>query len=101
MSTRVNGPESPIIRSRDELVAYLEAGCKPAAEWRIGTEHEKFVFRTADHSPVAYEGDRGIRVLLESLRDRFGWDAVGYASVALELDRSVPDAFRELAERGL
>ena len=76
MSTRVSGPESPIIRSRDELVAYLEAGCKPAAEWRIGTEHEKFVFHTADHAPVAYEGDRGIRVLLELLRDRFAWDEV-------------------------
>jgi glutamate--cysteine ligase len=76
MSTRVSGPESPIISSRDELVAYLEAGCKPVRDWRIGTEHEKFVFRTADHSPVPYEGDRGIRVLLELLRDRFGWDEV-------------------------
>jgi glutamate--cysteine ligase len=76
MSTRVSGPESPVIRSRDELVAYLEEGCKPANEWRIGTEHEKFVFRTKDHAPVPYEGDRGIGVLLESLRDRFGWDEV-------------------------
>jgi glutamate--cysteine ligase len=76
MSTRVSGPESPVIRSRDELVAYLEEGCKPASEWRIGTEHEKFVFRIADHAPVPYEGDRGIRVLLQSLRDRFGWDEV-------------------------
>ena len=46
MSTRVSGPESPIIASRDELVAYLEAGSKPKSEWRIGTEHEKFVFYT-------------------------------------------------------
>jgi glutamate--cysteine ligase len=76
MSTRVSGPESPIISARDELVAYLEAGCKPAREWRIGTEHEKFVFHAADYSPVAYDGDRGIRVLLESIRDRFGWDEV-------------------------
>lgn len=76
MSTRVSGPESPVIRSRDELVAYLEGGCKPASEWRIGTEHEKFVFRIADHAPVPYEGDRGIRVLLQSMRDRFGWDEV-------------------------
>jgi glutamate--cysteine ligase len=76
MSTRVSGPESPIISSRDELVAYLEAGCKPHSEWRIGTEHEKFVFRTNDYAPVPYEGDRGIRALLESLRDRFGWDEV-------------------------
>jgi glutamate--cysteine ligase len=25
---------------------------------------------------VPYEGDRGIRVLLQSMRDRFGWDEV-------------------------
>ena len=35
------------------------------------------------------------------IRDRFGWEAVGYASVALEMARSVPDAFRELAEKEL
>jgi DNA polymerase-4 len=38
---------------------------------------------------------------VDSIRDRFGWEAVGYASVALGLSRSVPDAFRELAERKL
>jgi DNA polymerase-4 len=38
---------------------------------------------------------------IDKIRDRFGWEAVGYASVALDLKRSVPDAFRELAEREL
>ncbi len=38
--------------------------------------------------------DRAIDVI----RDRFGWESVGYASVALDARRSVPDAFRELAE---
>jgi hypothetical protein len=37
MSTKVDGPVSPIISSRDELVAYLEAGSKPESDWRIGT----------------------------------------------------------------
>lgn len=76
MSTRVDGPQSPIIESRDELVAYLEAGSKPKSDWRIGTEHEKFGFYTSGHGPVPYEGERGISVLLETLKDRFGWDAV-------------------------
>ena len=44
MSTRVDGPQSPVIESRDELVADLEAGSKPPSAWRIGTEHEKFGF---------------------------------------------------------
>jgi DNA polymerase-4 len=36
---------------------------------------------------------------VDAIRDRFGWESVGYASVALDARRSVPDAFRELAER--
>ena len=38
---------------------------------------------------------------VDTIRDRFGWDAVGYGSVALGISRSVPDAFRKLAERDL
>lgn len=38
---------------------------------------------------------------VDAIRDRFGWDAVGYASVTLGVHRSVPDAFRELAEKEL
>ena len=37
----------------------------------------------------------------DSIRDRFGWDAIGYASVALGISRSVPDEFRKLAEKDL
>jgi len=61
-----------------ELVAYLEAGCKPAADWRIGTEHEKFAFTLGDHRPLAYEranGTAGIRDVLEGLT-RFDWQPV-------------------------
>jgi len=73
MSTREDGPASPPIESRDELVAYLEAGCKPPADWRIGTEHEKFGFRTDDLKPLTYEGPRGVRAVLNEMVDRFGW----------------------------
>ena len=38
---------------------------------------------------------------VDAIRDRFGVEAVGYGSVALEASRSVPDAFRELAEKDL
>ena len=76
MSTKVDGPISPIITSRDELVAYIEAGSKPESEWRIGTEHEKFGFYKHDLAPVPYAGDRGIAALLTALKDRFGWDAI-------------------------
>ncbi|HTJ64419.1 MAG TPA: glutamate--cysteine ligase [Alphaproteobacteria bacterium] len=83
-----------IVSDRRQLVAYLESGCKPAAEWRVGTEHEKFLFRKRGHGPVAYEGDDGVRALLEGLK-RFGWGGVyegetligltqGMANISLE-----------------
>jgi DNA polymerase IV len=43
------------------------------------------------------DGDHAV----DAIRDRFGWEAVSYGSVALGLSRSVPDAFRELAENDL
>jgi glutamate--cysteine ligase len=72
MSTRVGGAETPIIASRDELVAELEAGAKRESEWRIGTEHEKFCFYKKDYSPVPYRGERGIAALLTGLQQRCG-----------------------------
>lgn len=64
------------IESRDELVAWFEAGCKPADQFRIGTEHEKFGFYEHDRAPVPYEGLRGIRAILEGLASRTGWEPI-------------------------
>jgi glutamate--cysteine ligase len=61
------------ITDRRELVAYLEAGCKPRTEWRIGTEHEKFGYTHDDLRPLPYDGERGIRALLEGLAAQFDW----------------------------
>ncbi len=61
------------ITSKDQLVNYLAAAAKPPADWRIGTEHEKFAFRQDDLRPLPYEGDVSIRSFLERLHDRFGW----------------------------
>ena len=63
------------IQSRDDLVAYLASGCKPRDKWRIGTEHEKFVYDLKHHLPLPYEGKPGIRVLLEGMQ-RFGWQPI-------------------------
>lgn len=66
--------EEPITR-RDQLVEFLASGSKPAAEWRIGTEHEKFGFSLDDLRPLPYDGPRGIRAMLEGLA-KFGWERV-------------------------
>jgi glutamate--cysteine ligase len=68
--------DSEIVESRDALVAWLEAGCKPAGPFRVGTEHEKIPFYRLDHSPVPYAGERGIRALLEGMRAHLGWEGI-------------------------
>ncbi len=63
------------IQSRADLVGHIAAGAKPRSDWRIGTEHEKFVYALKDHKPLPYEGRPGIRVLLEGMK-RFGWQPI-------------------------
>jgi DNA polymerase-4 len=38
---------------------------------------------------------------VDAIRDRFGWNAIGYGSTLLKITRSVPDEFRQLAEKEL
>jgi len=64
------------IEDPKQLAAYLEAGCKPKADWRIGTEHEKFGYCRDSLKPLPYDGPRSIRAMLEGLRDGFGWAPV-------------------------
>ena len=71
--------DSTHISSRDELVGWIEAGCKAPGQFRMGAEHEKIPFYTADHSPVPYDGRSGgdgIRALLEGLQAKLGWEPI-------------------------
>jgi glutamate--cysteine ligase len=63
------------ITDRDQLVQNIASGEKPKAQWRIGTEHEKFGFRLDDLRPPTFDGERGIEALLTGLT-RFGWEPV-------------------------
>lgn len=63
------------ITDRRQLIAYLEAGCKPPESWRIGTEHEKFAFDLTNLRRLPYEGPSGIGALLDGMT-RFGWEPV-------------------------
>ena len=64
-----------LIESRDDLLSVFAGGEKPPERWRIGTEHEKFVYRSADHRAPSYDEPGGIRDLLNGLT-RFGWEPV-------------------------
>jgi glutamate--cysteine ligase len=64
------------IETRDELVAWFAAGCKPKEKFRVGTEHEKFAFALDGHRPVPYAGPRGIRALLDGMQHLLGWEPI-------------------------
>lgn len=76
MSTRTDsGGEDPVIESRDQLVALFARGEKSSEHWKIGTEHEKFVYSAADHHAPSYEEKGGIHALLIGLT-RYGWQPI-------------------------
>ena len=87
MSTREDGAPAPKVETRDDLVRWIAAGEKPKERWRIGTEHEKFVFQTGSLHPVPYSGPQGIRALMEQLIARYGWIAIKEGDNIIALKR--------------
>lgn len=76
------------IEHHAQLAEYLEAGCKPRDDWRIGTEHEKFGYCKDTLQPLPYAGERSILAILEGLRDGHGWAPIleGDNLIGLEKD---------------
>src|ERR1700674_570992 len=64
------------IERRHKLFDWIAQGVKPKSQFRIGTEHEKFAFTLEGHRPVPYEGNRGIRALLEGMQLLLGWGPI-------------------------
>ncbi|WBH16090.1 glutamate--cysteine ligase [Sphingomonas radiodurans] len=76
MTTKtVSDSNSPFIESREQLIASFARGEKPKERWRIGTEHEKFVYARDDHRAPSWDEPSGIRALLTELQ-QYGWTPV-------------------------
>lgn len=69
MAAKDNHSVSPQISSRDDLVQWLAGGEASKSEWRIGTEHEKFLFMRDDHRRPSYEEENGVGTLLQKLAE--------------------------------
>src|SRR3712207_9578959 len=74
------------IQRPQELAEYLEKGCKPADQWRIGTEHEKFGFLTDTREPLPYDGPRSVRAILDGLAAR-GWEPLRESGAVIGLKK--------------
>ena len=82
MSNPSDADDTPIA-SVQQLVDHLAAGGKPKAQWRIGTEHEKFGFRHADYASPPY-APGGIRALLDGMASP-DWEEIPDAGVPIGL----------------
>ena len=77
----------------EDLVAWFDKGSKPKSAWRVGAEHEKFVFRLGAHEPVPY-APNGIKALLEGLT-RYGWAPVMEGENVIALERGMANVSLE------
>ena len=75
MTTKTVISDTPVIESYDQLIASFAKGEKPKDRWRIGTEHEKFVYALNDRHAPSYDEEHGIRALLGEL-EQHGWRPV-------------------------
>ncbi len=88
-------PHERIISLLGISVSQLERHFDVQLELPFGLEDEKR--RPGSKSGMArWTADRAV----DKIRDRFGWEAVEYGSTS-GISRSVPDEFRELAEKDL
>lgn len=75
------------IEDFSQLAQMMADGCKPKADWRIGTEHEKFGWLTDTRAPLPYAGDRSVSALFAGLQT-FGWTPVSEADNIIGMTRA-------------
>lgn len=80
-----NSPDERML-SYDDLVNDMASGCRLRNEWKIGIEHEQFVFRRDTGAALPYDGQPGIRQILEAFRE-YGWQGEEKNGYLIELKR--------------
>lgn len=89
MSKPSKGTEQ--IKSLKQLADWLRAGCESdTSNLKIGPETENIVYYADNYEPVPYEGEngrKGIKDLLEGIRDKYGWTPVVEEGHLIGLER--------------
>ena len=84
-----------VVENKDQLIQYLEDGCKPKNLWKIGTEHEKFGFNKSNLTPLPYRGSCSILSVLKGLIDTFGWKPIEENNVIIGLKKGAANVTLE------
>ena len=67
MEAALNTPATRAL-TQDDLLAPFENALTPEPLWRVGTEAEKFGVLRESGEPIAYDGARGVRAVLDLLQ---------------------------------
>ena len=60
------------IENKQQLVDYFFQGSKKKESWRIGTEHEKFLFDLKNKNSIPYNGDISIlKIFYELIKNNW------------------------------
>ena len=63
------------IENKNQLIEYFIEGSKSRSQWRIGTEHEKFLFDLKSKKPIPYEGEISILKIFSEL-EKNNWTPI-------------------------
>ena len=85
MSRPPSEEQASEIEQVSELLDYMASGSRPADQWRLGTEHEKFGFTTEDLRPLPYAGQRGIQAILTALAKKYRWTQIQEKGLTIAL----------------
>ena len=58
---------------KQDLLAFFVDGCKEKTKWMIGTEHEKFGFKTKDLKPINFQD---IEQIFLKLSQKYNWKRI-------------------------
>ena len=61
---------------KEHLINWFKEGEKKREDWKIGTEHEKFVFHLNNLERVGYFGKSGVSELLNNLAKENKWEKI-------------------------
>ena len=89
-------PIEPKISLLAISVSHLTKESEVQLDLPLGAEDDVRI-PAASRGLARWAADRAV----DGIRERFGWEAIGYGSVVLGSHRSVPDEFRVLAEKEL
>ena len=88
------------VQDEDSLIEWMASGARTPDDWRIGSEHERFLYEKkpnkqagqALHRHLQWQGETGIRAFLETYAQTHNWRVVREGDEPVMLVDSASDA---------